>query len=74
MQRKAESAERDELERREAQRRDALARGEKVAPLIDKEQPTSLQLQEWLGYAHQIRFNDLTRLPEMDGNAITNSI
>ena len=43
-----------------------------MAPLIDKEQPTSLQLQEWLGYAHQIRFNDLTRLPEMDGNAITN--
>jgi predicted P-loop ATPase/DNA polymerase I-like protein with 3'-5' exonuclease and polymerase domains len=57
--------------RREQDKADALARGERVAPEIDREDPSPRQLQEWLAYAHTVRFNVLRGVPELDGNPIT---
>jgi len=56
---------------RQAEQAAALARGETLAPEIDKEEPTNKQLQEWIGYAHTTRFNVLTREVELDGQPIT---
>ncbi|MEA5421952.1 VapE domain-containing protein [Synechococcus sp. CCY9202] len=61
----------ERMQQREQARSEALARGETPEPFIDREEPTHQQLQLFIAYAHQVRFNELTRTPEMDGNAIT---
>ena len=53
------------------ERAEALARGEKIEPSIDRKAPTSNELQQFCAYHYSVRFNELTRLPELDGNPIT---
>lgn len=64
-----------DLEERKRQREraeaDALARGETPEPEIDREKPTSLQLQQWLAYSHTIRWDSLKRVPIVDGHVIS---
>ncbi|QVV66537.1 DNA polymerase [Synechococcus sp. LA31] len=71
LERRRETDLKERHQQREQARADALARGEQLPPEIDRATPTSLQLQEWLAFSHTIRFNELTRVPEVDGNPIT---
>lgn len=57
--------------KREAERRGLLSKGIAPEPEIDREAPTNQQLQEFLAFTHQVRFNELTQLVELDGTAIT---
>lgn len=41
-----------------------------VEPEIDKSAPTLLMLQQYLHFKHQIRFNELDRVIEVDGNMV----
>ncbi|UPM50136.1 virulence-associated E family protein [Synechococcus sp. A10-1-5-1] len=41
-----------------------------VEPEIDKSAPTLLMLQQFLNFKHQIRFNELDRVIEVDGNMV----
>ncbi len=41
-----------------------------VEPEIDKSAPTLLMLQQYLSFKHQIRFNELDRVIEVDGNMV----
>lgn len=69
--RRSAADQREKQDAREEENNRALARGEVLEPDIDKEDPTNQQLQLFMNYAYEIRFNELTRAPEMDGKAIT---
>jgi Virulence-associated protein E len=55
---------------RAAERDAALARGDVPLPEIDKDCPTNQQLQGFVEFQHRVRFNELTRLVELDGTPL----
>ena len=60
----------EKVANRAADEAEALSRGEVLEPEIERENPSNLELQNFLQYKHTIEFDELKRRPLLDGNTI----